>query len=189
MTRYEAQKTHEEHITEIWKMFKESKKETNALKLQMQETDRQMKETDQRLNKFIGGNGNRWGALGENLIEGNLVKRLREKGIEVDYVTNQMRNEFAEFDIVAFNGKEIVIVEVKCTLDLSDVDEFVKKISKFKTWFPRFKGNVVYGALAYLIEVKDNADKRAEKAGFFVIKATGDVSIKNKESFKPTPFS
>ena len=78
-----------------------------------------------------------------------------------------MRNKCTEFDIIIFNRREIIIVEVECTLDLLDVDEFEQKISKFTTWFSMFKGSVVYGALVYLIEVKDNADERAEKEGFF----------------------
>ena len=211
MARQQTQKTHEEHIAEIWKMFKESRQElkesrqkfdrefekskqeadqqTRELKQQMKETAQQIKETDKQLKKFIGGTGNRWGALGENLVEGNLVKRLREKGIEVERVLTRMKvPNKAEFDIIAVNGKEIVVVEVKSTLDVLDVDEFLEKLKHFKKWCSEYKDKIVYGAVAFLLNVNDQADAKAEKAGLFVIKATGDVVIENKENFKPKSF-
>ena len=160
--------------------------------LQMKETDRQLKtsmaETDKKLNKFIGETGNRWGALGENLVEGNLAKRLKEKGIVVEKALTRVRTPQGEFDIIAVNGKEVVVVEVRCTLDPSDVDEFVEKMKKFKTIMPEYKDKNIYGAMAFLMNVSRNSDTKAEKQGFFVIKATGDVVITNKKNFKPKVF-
>ena len=214
MSRQQTQKTHEEHIAEIWKMFERSQqvfernqqafeRSQQIFERSQQEFEKskreanrhnekirlQMEETDRRLNKFIGGMGNRWGALGENLIEGNLVKRLRENGIEVERVLTNMNvpNKF-EFDIIAVNGREVVVVEVKSTLDLLDVEEFLEKLKHFKKWCPEYKDKTIYGAVAFLLNVKDQADVKAEKAGLFTMKATGDVIIKNKENFKPKAF-
>ena len=158
------------------------------LKANMAETDRQMKETDKKLNKFIGETGNRWGALGENLVEGNLAKKLKERGIAVEKAFTRMKAPQGEFDIIVINGKEIVVVEVRCTLDPSDVNEFVEKMKKFKMIMPEYKDKTVYGAMAFLMNVSRNSDTKAEKQGFFVIKATGDVIIQNKENFKPKVF-
>ena len=188
----QEQKSSSHDFDKIWKLMMENReqmKETDRqLKASMAETDRQMKETDKKLNKFIGETGNRWGALGENLVEGNLAKKLKEKGFEVEGVLTQLRKRGHEFDIVAVNGKEIVVVEVKATLDPSDVDEFVEKLNQFKTLWPTFKDCTIYGAVAFLINVNRQADVLAEKKGFFVIKATGDVIIQNKEKFKPKIF-
>ena len=174
------------------KLLKESGQETDRQMQEtdrrMQETDRRMQETDRKLNKFIGQTGNRWGALGENLVEGNLAKRLKEKGIIVEKALTRIRTPQAEFDIIVVNGKEAVVVEVRCTLDPSDVDEFVEKMQKFKTIMPEYKDKTVYGAMAFLMNVNRHSDIRAEKQGFFVIKATGDVVITNKKDFKPKVF-
>ena len=80
-------------------------------------------------------------------------------------------------------------MEVKATLDPSDVDKFTEDIEKFKVWWPEFKNKTIYGAMAFLIKANKQADNLAQKQGFFVIEATGDVIIQNKKDFKPKVFS
>ena len=72
-----------------------------------------------------------------------------------------------EFDIIAVNGTETVVVEVKATLDPSDVNKFKKNIETFKTFWPEFKEKTVYGAMAFLIKSTRQAESLAEKQGFF----------------------
>ena len=169
---------------------KELSTETNKqIKELSAETNEQMKRTDVKLDKFIGDTGNRWGKLGENLIKGSLVQRLKERGVKVEGVTTNAKKGGVEFDIIAINGKETVVVEVKATLDPSDVDKFKKNIEQFKTLWPEFKKKTVYGAMAFLLKANRQAESLAEKQGFFVISATGDVIIKNEKDFKPKVFS
>ena len=191
----QEQKSSSHEFDKIWKLMMENREQMKETDRRMQETDRivketslQMKETDKKLNKFIGETGNRWGALGENLVEGNLAKRLKEKGIIVEKAFTRVRAPQGEFDIIVVNGKEIVVVEVRCTLDPSDVDEFVEKMQRFKMIMPEYKDKTIYGAMAFLMNVNRNSDAKAEKQGFFVIKATGDVVITNKKNFKPKIF-
>ncbi|MDE0518366.1 MAG: hypothetical protein OXH36_02235 [Bdellovibrionales bacterium] len=153
------------------------------------ETNEQLKKTGIKLDKFIGDTGNRWGKLGENLVKGNLAQRLKERGIKVEAVVTNARKRGVEFDIIALNGKEVVVVEVKATLDPPDVDKFKKNIEQFKILWPDFKKKTVYGAMAFLLKSKRKAESLAEKQGFFVISATGDVIIKNEKNFKPKVFS
>ena len=203
-------KTTQEETKEIWSLIKETQKnikeisasqkenevwikkfavETDKLRASQKATDEQMKRTDIKLDKFIGDTGNRWGKLGENLVKGSLVQRLKERGIKVEGVITNAKKGGVEFDIIAINGKETVVVEVKATLDPSDVTKFKQNIKKFKTLWPDFKKKTVYGAMAYLLKANRQAETLAEKAGFFVISATGDVIIKNEENFKPKVFS
>ena len=168
---------------------KETDKITKEIKLLQKETAQQMKETDKKLNKMSGDLGNQWGVLGENLVSGNLAKRLKEKNIQVERVATNLKDKHAEFDIIAINGKEVVVVEVKCTLDPSDIDKFEKNIKQFKKWWPSFADNkTVYGAMAFLMGENNQAKEKAEKRGFFVISATGDVVIENKDNFQPKVF-
>ena len=203
-------KTTQQEAKEIWSLIKETQKnikeisssqkenevwikkfsiETDKLRASQKATDEQMKRTDVKLDKFIGDTGNRWGKLGENLVKGSLVERLKERGIKVEKVITNAKFSGVEFDIIAINGKETVVVEVKATLDPSDVEKFKKNIEKFKTLWPEFKKKTVYGAMAFLLRANRQAESLAEEQGFFVISATGDVIIKNEKGFKPKAFS
>ena len=176
-------------IEEIKLLQKETDRIQKENAQQQKETDLQMKKTDKKLNKMVGDLGNQWGVLGENLVSGNLAKRLKEKNIQVERVATNLKDKRGEFDIIAINGKEVVVVEVKCTLDPSDVDKFEKKIINFKDWWPSFAGNkTIYGAMAFLMGENNKAKEKAEKRGFFVISATGDVVIENQDSFQPKVF-
>ena len=176
-------------LDECWELVKETQKNLKELSASQKETNEQMKETDKKLKEMIGDFGNRWGKLGENLVKGNLAKRLNEKGIKVEGVITNAKKGGSEFDIIAVNGKEAVVVEVKATLDPSDVQEFLEDIEKFKLIWPEFKNKTIYGAMAFLIRANRQADSLAQKAGFFVISATGDVIIQNKTDFEPRVFS
>ena len=171
------------------KQLKTLSVETDKLLASQKETDEQMKKTDIRIDKIIGDFGNRWGKLGENLIKGSLVQRLNDRGIKVERVITNAKNSSSEFDIIAINGTETVVVEVKATLDPSDVQKFTESIKQFKTLWPEFKGKTIYGAMAFLIRANRQADGLAQKQGFFVISATGDVIIQNKKDFQPKVFN
>ena len=174
---------------EIWILTKEIKKNLKELSASQKETEQQVKETSKTLRTYIGDSGNRWGKLGENLVKGSLAQRLKERGIQVERVLTNVKNKFTEFALIVINGKEVVVVEVKASLDPSDVDEFAKDIENFKIWWPEFKNKTVYGAMAFLIKSNRQAESLAQKKGFFVIEATGDVIIQNKKDFKPRIFN
>ena len=53
---------------------------------------------------------------------------------------------------------------------------------------PEHKDNIIYGTIAFLMNVRENFNPKAEKEGFFVIKTTGDVIITNKKNFKHKIF-
>ena len=197
-------------LDEVWKLVRETQKNLKDVSAGQKELQAGQKElqasqkiaekegrelrammdrTDVRINRIVGDFGNRWGKLGENLVKGSLVQRLKERGIEVEKVMTNAKKGDLEFDIIAINGKELVLVEVKATLDPSDVDEFTENIEKFKIHWPEFKGKTLYGAMAFLIRANKQAGDMAQKRGFFVIEATGDVIIQNKKDFEPKIFS
>ena len=178
-----------QQMKETDRKMKETDRKMQETDIKIKETAQQMKETDKKLKAFIGETGNRWGKLGENLVKGSLAQRLKERNITVERVITNMKGPTSEFDIVAINGTEVVVIEVKSTLDPSDVEKFKKAMESFKALWPHFKDKKVYGGLAYLMGVNRNADSLAKKEGFFVISATGDVIIQNKKGFKPRMFS
>jgi len=122
-------------------------------------------------------------------VEGDILALLNKRGIQVtDTVKRRAGRRDGvdyEFDIIAINGDEIVIVEVKTTLRPEDIRNFLRKLKQAKTWMPEYADKKVYGAVAFLSEDAGTA-AMAEKNGLFVIRATGDsASIINPENFVP----
>ena len=179
--------TDREYISSIEKKVWKTLKEITQIQKKIEE---QLHSTGGKLNKFIGNSGNYWGKLGENLVSGALVKRLQERGIrKINRVVENAKKGNLEYDIIAVNGTEVVIVEVKASLSKNDVSKFTHNIKKFKDNWPEYKDKKIYGAIAYLLKTTKLANEHAEQKGLFVVKATGDVIIKNKESFKPVAFA
>jgi len=161
-----------------------------------QETDRMLStkfsETDKKIRKLDQLFTSQWGKLVESLVEGDLVKLLNTKGIAVQRTVQRADGNYQgqnfEFDIIAINGAEIVIVEVKTTLRPQDVTDFHKKLWKAKTYLPEYHDKKIYGAVAF-VTVEGSSHRMAEKQGLFVIRATGSSSsIVNREDFKPQAF-
>ena len=199
---------------QVWRMFQETDrqlKETDRIltenfretKLMFQETDKQFKETDKILSAKFSETDKKirkldqlftsqWGKLVESLVEGDLIKLLKAKDIKVDRTTQRSKGNFEgenyEYDIIAYNGDEIVVVEVKTTLRPQDIADFHEKLWKIKKFIPDYKEKIVYGAVAF-ITTDGSSDRMAEKQGFFVIRATGNSSsIINEPGFKPKAF-
>ncbi len=166
---------------------------------QMKETDRrmaetaqQMKETDRRLQKAEDLFTTQWGRLMESLVDGDLVPLLQARGIDVHEThrrtSGRLNGEHYEFDILAVNGEEVVVVEVKTTLRPEDVTRFLAKLGRFKEWSSSYRDHRVFGAVAFL-EADSNVIRQAERRGLFVIRATGSsASILNPPDFKPRVF-
>lgn len=172
-----------EAITESFRELRESQRETAE---QMQETDRRLKKAEDLFTT-------QWGKLMQSLVRGALVRLLDGRGIGVRSLAHQTLarrgGESYEVDILAVNGEEIVVVEVKTTLRPEDVRRFRSKLGRFKEWWSEYRDRKVYGAMAFL-QAADGVALHAERQGFFVIRATGDsASIVNAEDFEPRVFA
>jgi Holliday junction resolvase-like predicted endonuclease len=144
--------------------------------------------TDEIRNTFERLYTSQWGNLVDSLLEGDAIKIFNQHGIELTGTmrrTGQRDGIKYEFDIIAINGTNIVIIEVKTTLRPEDIRDFLKKLKMTKQWMPEYKDKIVYGAVAFISE-DAGSSAMAEKKGLFVIKATGDsASIINSEVFIP----
>ena len=181
------------------KEFSASQKETGKqIKEFSAELSASQKETDRQIQKIGGRFNQRWGALVESLVEGKLVKIFQDFRIDITQTHTRSQSEWRkpdgrierrEFDIIVANGTEVVVVEVKTTLIPKDVSVFLETLRDFKNYFPRYKTEIIYGAMAYLSS-ENKAHLLAEEEGLFLIRATGDsASLVNKKDFKPKPFS
>jgi len=166
------------------------------------ETGDQIKEMSKEIKKAQNLFTTQWGRLMESLVEGDLVRLLKEKGVEIERTSanekglmsyidekGQEQQEECEIDIIAKNGREIVAVEVKTNLTVRGVRRFLDVLKRLTRMLPEYRDKKVYGAVAWL-RSESGAHLFAERQGLFVIRATGDsASIINKESFKPKAFS
>ena len=177
---------------EIRILFQETDKQIKETGRYIRETERQIKKTDDKVNKIYGLYSCQWGNLVESLVSGCLVRILNGHGIMVRDAYTKREGSYGdiryEFDMIAGNGQEIVVTEVKSTLRPADVEKFLYRLRHVRTWIEGYRNKTVYGAVAYL-SVRDKADQLAMEQGLLVIKATGDsASIVNPKSFQPQTF-
>ncbi len=128
----------------------------------------------------------------ESLVEGDLARILSARGIHiVDTYTRRKgakEGKSFEFDIVAHDTTEIVIVEVKTTLRVKYVKAFLENRSQIKTLLPEYKDYRIMGGVAFL-RAEERSEAMAEKQGLFVIRATGDsAALVNKPDFVPKVY-
>ena len=163
------------------------------LKRSREELKQSRKEFDKRMNKMRGIWSNAWDDFVESLVSGSLVKMLQEWipsiNLIMKNIEGQRNGHDCEFDIIVVNNNALVAVEVKSTLNVKDVKDFLEKLKNFSMLLPQFKDYKIYGAVAYL-KVTQDAEKFAMKQGLFAICATGDSGeILNKKGIsEPQPI-
>ena len=174
------------------KELQESQRKTEEFH---QETEKVMRDLRQRFNQAHGDFTNKWGDFMQSLIEGDLLKLLNLRGIVVKntYRSSKARRKDRslkwEYDLIAANGREVVVVEVKTKLKSGDVDYFLKKLADFRNCNEAYRNKTVYGLVAYL--EGESAGKYAQKNGLFTIEALGATevaTITNAQDFKPKAF-
>ena len=206
--RQETDRLLQESKQENDRLLRESKQENDRRRQEtdrkIQENDRLLQKTQERLERMIKENkeyiqqidsrwGNKWGKLMEVLIQGSLLKLLNQIGIKAKKVIPNYEGIWAkqvrEYDLVAINGREIVVVETKATLTKQDVDDFLEKIKNFKKFCSEFKHLTGHGGVACFKSAK-RVLEYAEEQGLLVIQVLGNDNavLVNKQGFKPKTF-
>ncbi|MDR1618105.1 MAG: hypothetical protein LBS06_03535 [Treponema sp.] len=154
--------------------LREQIKETGK---QMKETARQMKETDKRLGKLT----NRFGDVVEHMVVPNLLTQFKALGFTFEVatqnykVTDEKNNIFAEVDVFLENGDKVMIVEIKATPTVEDIDDHVRRMEKLRKRADlRGDARKYLGAIAGVV-VGDSVKKKTLANGFFVIVPSGDT--------------
>lgn len=183
--------TSQDPVAEVWQLFKEAAeqfKETDA------RLDQRFKETDEKLRRLEGLFGDQWGKLMEAMVQPGVLQLFQQRGIQVRRLHQrskaQLNGSNLEVDLILEDGSEVVVVEVKSTLRVADIDEFLdEELDQFTTFFPAYRGYTVYGAVAGLT-FAENADRYAYRKGLFVVQVMGESSarILNDDRFRPTNF-
>lgn len=194
----ELQEKFDADMDEIRAAHKEGLAEMKEIRAAQKETERYLKETARQLRVYQRTFNTQWGRLTEALVEGRLVDVLKGWGIEVEFTRPGLEQHYIredgarvnkEFDILAVNGSEMVVVEVKTTMKPKDVKHFLSAMRDIEKFYPDWAYKRVYGAMAY-IKCDAAAEVQAEKNGLFVIRAVGEGAIiTNDKDFEPTSFT
>ena len=161
-----------------------------------QETDRKWQETIARLDKLsrdtdkrIGDLTGKWGQFVEGMVAPAVIRLFAERGIVVTDIARQFERQRGddgiEIDIFAKNGEYVVLIEVKSTLGVDDVNEHLERMAKFARLFPEYHDLKAIGAVAGII-IPKNVARYAYQQGFFIIAQSGEtVTLLNDQKFKP----
>jgi hypothetical protein len=182
---------------QVWKMFQETDKKfqvtQKVLDEKFRETKEQMKETDKKVKELAELFTGQWGKLVEALLGPNCIKIFQERGIKITETCSNVQSsrggENTEIDVLLANDTETVVVEIKTTARISNINRLIKTLGRFKTFFPRYSECRVYGAVAAL-KYYEQSDQYASRKGLFVIKPKGEglVEITNPPGFRPKAY-
>ncbi len=165
-------------LDEVWRLFKD----TDA------KLDRLTREVD-RVNRKSEDLVDKWSRFVESMVAPACERLFLQRGIPVHIVSQRVRvrrnGGTMEVDVVVENDAHVVLVEVKSTLRVEDVRDHLARLAEAKSYFPRFAGKQVLGAVAGMTIVED-ADRFAYREGLFVLAPAGDtVRLLNDERFAP----
>ncbi len=170
-------------------------------------TEESLRELSKELRQHSGEFNRKWGDFMENLIEGDLVSLLRNRGLDmIDAEIQPIPNIVVsrddgtpkyELDLIVKNGDFAIVVEVKTTLTVNKVDDFLEKLEMLKGDLTAYKNKTVYACMAYLKtdkgeEKEDQVLAYLEEQGLFAIRAPGGpaniTTITNAPDFVPRAF-
>jgi len=112
------------------------------------------KETGERVartSKEVGSLSVRWGQFVEGLIAPGAVAMFQEREIKMDSgfqrVKSHKNGDSMEIDIPWVDDEYAVLIEVKSTLDVRDVQKHIERMKAFKRFFPEYSDKKILGAV------------------------------------------
>jgi hypothetical protein len=192
----ETERLLKEQGLETDRRIREVSQEIQAVNLEVRQLGEQVNKEISRVNKEIsqvnkqiGDLGGKWGRFVENMVAPACETLFLKKGIPVHQVAQRLKRHSAEktleIDILVTNEAHVLVVEVKSTLGVTDVKEFIEDLSQFRLFFPEYAQKDLYGAVAG-IEIEKGAAKFAYRQGLFVLAQSGEtVTILNNDNFQP----
>ena len=176
---------------------RQKKTDEQIAKLQesQKKTDEQFRKTDKKLKdigRLVGDLGGTQGSVAEDLFFRNTSPLFAKLNKEFhDIRRNFTARGKSEYDIVALNNKEVLVIEVKNKLTEPDIDRFIyTQLPRFKVDFPKYLAYSLIGGVAGL-SIKEPVEKYAERKGLYVLTQSGKGTAKlaNSPRFKEKVFA
>ncbi len=139
---------------------------------------------------FIG----KWGRLVEALVKPGVAALFQARGIDVSITHPRLLSRKGgremEIDLLLEDTDTLVVVEVKTTLKVQDVRDFLEDLAEFPRFFPKYDAYRRFGAVAALT-TEEESHLFAYRQGLFVLTMgrEGLVTLRNDARFQPKDFS
>ena len=148
----------------------ERKKSREKFDRELEESRKRSEREMAELRRAIGGIGNVQGEIAEDLFRRNVQAALKSLGIQIESVRHHIKVAgVGEYDVVAVNGSQVVVFEIKNKLKGHDITRFLEtQLTKFKEVFPEFKDHKVYGGIGALV-MSEEQEAEAVSKGLFVL--------------------
>ncbi len=167
------------------------------IRVSQDRTDQQIREllaSQKRTDKQLGELGNRFGGFTEGMALPSIRDILYEK-FEVDAVVTDARarrnGHSLQIDAVGItNGEvnEVYLVEIKSRLREESLQQILKHLRSFVTFFPEHRGKTLYGLLA-AVDVPEEFEKRVLSQGIYLARIHGDLfELVTPVGFEPRGF-
>lgn len=180
----------------ILELFRETDRKFRETDRKFRETDKKFQETAKQLKKTqkeVGYLSSSVGRVVESMVEGNIVDKFQAFGYGVTECfprlpfVNKKLNISGQIDLLLEDGDTAVLIEVKTTLETTDVRKHIERMEKYRL-YSNAKGNAkkhYVGAVAGAVIMGD-AKETAHENGLYVIVQSGDAVeiIKPPEGFK-----
>jgi len=156
------------------------------------ETARIMNET----NRKFGGLGNSWGEFLEGLAKPGLLAYFSEIGINVhrcytNVYEDRDNKRFYEIDLLLFNEKYVIAVEVKSKLTKDRVTEHLNRLQKILQQPPhdfKIQGKTLIGAIAAVATDPDAVEFAIESGLYIMVQKSNLIEMVNPPDFRPAEW-
>ena len=178
-----------ERKKELEELEKRYAAEAAARAVLAEKSTAELKASMKQAQKELGGIGHRLGSFAEAMVAPACEMLFSERGIPVHRVLQNCKSRregrHMELDLMAVNDDRLVVIEVKFTMAVSDVRDFIKKLPQVKHSFPEYHDKIILGAVAGM-SMEQDAKNVAIKNGLFVIVPADDtVVLENAPNFQP----
>ncbi len=183
-------------LDEVWRLFRETDRRFKDLEQRFKETrdfieelSRNWERESRRLDQRMGRVTDTLGYFAKSMVRPALVRLFRERGTPINHTASNLvcTEPGLEMwvDMVAVSDEYAVVVEVRNTLKMDDVDEHLERLSRFRAACPMYRDKQVLGAVAGM-NVPREVGRYAYKKGLYVLAQSGEtVQILNDENFRP----
>jgi hypothetical protein len=176
-------------VAEVWALFRETDKKLDRVSEQMKETDNKIAKIANLIKKTDKKLTDQFGRFVENFLVPGIPKVFQDRGIPIRWTSLRVKANLGgdnmEIDLLAVNAEYVILVEAKNVVKADYIKHHLRKLDRFKEFFPEYRDKKVLGAMAGL-EFASDCDTYAISEGLFVITLGGEtVRIANTQEFRP----
>ena len=167
---------------------REKQREKQRAKQRAQEQEKISQEI-LRVSRNVDALTNKWGIFVENMVAPACETLFAKWGIPVHEVHPRVRSKrpgiSMEIDLMVVNDSHVILVEVKSSMRIEDIDRHLLRLGKFKQAFPKYADCHVHGAIAGVDQPEHVVHNAIKNRLFVLVQAGETMAILNPSSFKP----